>query len=130
MDEADSDVLGILNIEPAAGLEHALVFISFTEAGSGRHILRNNNRVTAVHPIPALRILLAADGIRNVPQFDTDQNKKWTDAPEDLVDKYTDQKDNFELCIRNGTDPATEIVASIPYKQMIETVKIVAKTVA
>jgi hypothetical protein len=130
LDEAASDVLGILNIGPAAGLGHALVFISFTEAGSGRRILRNNNPVSAVHPISALRILLAADVIRNLPQFDNVQSKKWADTLEDLVDKYTVQKDNFELYIRTGTDPATQVVANIPYKQMRETVKIVAKTVA
>jgi len=130
MDEAASDVLGILNIGPAAGLGHALVFISFTEAGSGRRILRKNNPVAAVHPISALRILLAVDVIRNLPQFDNIQSKKWADTLEDLVDKYTDQRDNFELYIRTGTDPPTQVVANIPYGQMRETVKIVAKTVA
>ena len=95
-----------------------------------RRILRNNNRVTAVHPIPALRILLAADVIRSLPQFDNVQSKKWADVLEDLVDKYTDRKDAFELYVRTGTDPGTQIIVNIPYRQMRETVKIVAKTVA
>jgi hypothetical protein len=130
MDEAASDILGLLNIGPAAGVCGALIFISFTEAASGKRILRNNNRVGAVHPIPALRVLLAADVIRNIPQLDYAQSKKWADSLESLVDKYLFDKDHFELYVRTGNDPERQIVATIPYKEMSETVKIVAKTVA
>lgn len=123
IDETASDVCGLLNLGPAAGIGIAALLIP----------LRKGELITIgsksdVHPIDALRVLLAADVIRNIPDLDANIANAWGDAIEGVLDKYIKEKTDFRLYSRTQSGIQWDVI--IPYDGMRETVKIVAKTIA
>jgi hypothetical protein len=128
MDETASDVCGLLNLGPAAGIGLAVLLISVTEMRTGKRNLVSSGPLSDVHPIHAIRILLAADVIRNIPDLDAHVAGMWADALEGIVDKYVDNKNEYVLYTQ--TESGRKTNAEIPYNDMRETVKIVAKTLA
>jgi len=124
IDETASDVCGLLNIGPAAGISLAALLIP----------LRGGKLVTGgpsedVHPIDSLRIFLAADVIRNTKELDVNIANTWADLLESIADKYIENKSGFYLVSQN-LDGQWHVDVAIPYKQMRETIKIVAETIA
>jgi hypothetical protein len=128
MDETASDVCGLLNLGPAAGIGLAVLLISIIEKRTGKRNLVSSGPISDVHPIHAVRVLLAADVIRNIPDLDASAASSWSDALERIVDKYIDDKNQFGLYTQTESGRRTN--AEIPYDGMRETVKIVAKTLA
>jgi hypothetical protein len=128
MDETASDVCGLLNLGPAAGIGLAVLLISITEMRTGKRNLVSSGRLSDVHPIHAIRVLLAADVIRNIPDLDAHVAGMWADALEGIVDKYIDNKNEYVLYTQ--TESGKEKNTEIPYDDMRNTVKIVAKTLA
>jgi hypothetical protein len=124
IDETASDVCGLLNIGPAAGISLAALLIP----------LRGGKLVTTgptedVHPIDGLRIFLAADVIRNIKELDLSTANAWADILEGIADKYIINKNGFFLGSQN-LDGQLHLDIAMPYKQMRETTKIVADTIA
>ena len=121
MDETASDVCGLLNLGPAAGIGIATLLIPIR---GGR--LLSQGWYDDVHPIDALRVLLAADVIRKIPDLDVNVANAWGDALERIVDKYISDKNEFTL-ITDIEGNGENVI--IPYDAMRETIKIVAKTI-
>jgi hypothetical protein len=124
MDETASDVCGILNLGPASGIGLAALLIP----------LRKGKLITVgpsddVHPIDALRVMLAADVVRDIPDLDAEVANAWADALESIVERYVTDKDDFRLYSLTQSGKV-HWDAIMPYDGMRETVKIVAKTIA
>jgi hypothetical protein len=124
IDETASDVCGLLNIGPAAGISLAVLLIS----------LRGGKLVTVdssddVHPIDALRIFLAADVIRNTKELDINTANTWADTFESIADKYIENKSEFHL-VSQTLDGQWHVDVAMPHKQMRETTKTVAESIA
>lgn len=115
LDEISSDVCGLLNYGPAAGVGLANLLIPLR---GGKLIAEGPT--SDVHPIDAVRLLVAADVIRNIPDLDVKTADVWADALERIVDKYISNKTEFKL----GS------ITRIPYDGMSATAKIVAQTIA
>jgi|SRR5215216_539333 len=123
IDETASDICGLLNLGPAAGIGIAALLIPIR---GGKLI--SEGWYDDVHPIDALRVLLAADVIRDIRDLDINIAKAWGEALERIVDKYITNKNEFTLVTDTPSGKYTSVV--IPYDAMRETIKIVAKTVA
>lgn len=76
-DETASDVMGILNMGPAAGIGLIGYFRGLNGAWSGKPVLRNTGPEHAPHPVDLLRGYLAA-GVVRLLHFD--QADSWADA--------------------------------------------------
>lgn len=124
IDETASDVCGLLNIGPAAGLSLAALLIPLR---GGKLVSRGNSK--DVHPIDALRIFLAADVIRNTKELDVNIANAWANLLESIADKYIDDKSAFYLLSQN-TNRTLHVDAAMPHKLMRETIKIVGDTIA
>ena len=61
--------------------------------------------------------------------MDVNIANKWADVIENITDKYIENKSGFYLVSQN-LDGQWHIDVAIPYKQMHETIKIVAETIA
>lgn len=124
IDETASDVCGLLNIGPGAGISLALLLISL-EGGS----LSNVTTYDDPHPIDALRIFLAADVIRNTNDLDANMANAWADNFENIANKYIQKKDGFYLASQT---PDGKCYANVimPFDQMRQTTKTVAQTIA
>ena len=61
--------------------------------------------------------------------MDVNIANKWADVIESIADKYIENKSGFYLVSQN-LDGQWHIDVAIPYKQMHETIKIVAETIA
>jgi len=123
IDETASDVCGLLNLGPAAGIGLATLLIP----------LREDKLITVgekddVHPIDALRIFLAADTIRFLPDLDAGVANAWADAIERIADKYITNKNEFRLYTRTRTGVRWDAI--LPFAGMRETVRIVADAIA
>ena len=123
IDETASDVCGLLNLGPAAGIGIASLLIPIR---GGK--LLSEGWYDDVHPIDALRVLLAADVIRDIPDLDVNIANAWGDALERIAEKYITNKNEFKLGTEIPSGIYTNVV--IPYDGMRETIKIVAKTIA
>ncbi len=124
MDETASDVLGILNLGPAAGISLAVLLTSY-----GEGVLYNIGLKTDEHPIDALRVYLAAEVIRGIEDLDANIANTWADALEQIVETYSRDKSNFRLFTPISPDDF-RIDVVIPYDGMREIVKIVARAIA
>jgi hypothetical protein len=125
IDETASDVCGILNLGPAAGVGLATLLIPLR-----RGMLTNASPSADVHPIDSLRMLLAADVVRDLPDLYEKRAKAWADILEDIVKRYSkDQKKDFRLYTETfGGDPHWDDI--MPYDAMRSTVKLVAEAIA
>jgi len=123
MDESASDVCGILNLGPSAGLALAVLSIS-----SSHGYLGNSNTLRNEHPIDALRMFLAADVIRgisaqSIPPLDPKIAEGWGNKLEEISMNYLKNKNEFLL-----EDDTNSIV--IPFEPMREIIKTVANSIA
>lgn len=84
IDETASDVLGILNTGPAAGVGMIGYFRGLNNAYSGKPTLRNTGSTNGPHPADILRGYLAAETVRLL-QFDN--ASEWADALMEETDK-------------------------------------------
>jgi hypothetical protein len=84
IDETASDVMGILNMGPAAGIGLIGFFRGLNAAFGNGPILRNNGPSTDVHPADIVRGYLAAAVVRLLEFSDHDA---WADALESETDK-------------------------------------------
>lgn len=83
VDETASDVLGILNMGPAAGAGLIAYFRGLRLATTGRDSLATDGQWRSAHPIDALRAYLAA---HTVSLLSFKGSKKWADALWKLAD--------------------------------------------
>ena len=124
IDETASDVCGLINLGPAAGVGLAVLLIP----------IRNNtlptvNHVEDVHPIDALRIFLAAEVVEDIPDLELSLARAWSKALAAVADQYIPNKSGFGLySVDAAGNPYWEAV--IPYEPMLETVRVVASTIA
>jgi hypothetical protein len=123
IDETASDVCGLLNLGPAAGIGIACLLIPIR---GGK--LLSEGWYDDVHPIDALRVLLAADVIRDIPDLDVNIANAWGDALELIAEKYITNRNEFKLITESPSGIYTNVI--IPYDGMREVIKIVAKTIA
>jgi hypothetical protein len=123
IDETASDICGLLNLGPAAGIGIAALLIPIRDGK-----LLSEGWYDDVHPIDALRVLLAADVIRDIRDLDINIAKAWGELLERIVDKYITNKNEITLVTDTPAGKYTSVV--IPYEAMRQTIKIVAKTVA
>ena len=123
MDETASDVCGILNLGPAAGIGIAALLIPI-RGGKLVNALGSQD----VHPIDALRIFLAADVIRGIKELDVKVAAEYADTLESIVDNYITSKDDFGLF--SNTFGGVHWDVLMPYEGMRETVNVVAETIA
>lgn len=123
IDEAASDVCSLLNLGPAAGIGLAAILIPL---GNGKLI--TEGPTSDDHPIHALRILLAADVIRAMPDLDANVANAWADGLESIVDNYITDKNDFRLYSKRLVGKYYEV--TMPYEGMREIVKILAETIA
>ena len=129
MDETASDVLGSLNLGPAFGIGLALLFSSpnkFTD----KPLLRTRRPIEDLHPIQSLRVLLAAETIKNIPELDNEIANNWADFLETIAYKYIENKENFELYVTNRVTKTQKTVVTIPHDILKKTLPILAKTIA
>ncbi|MGG1660363.1 hypothetical protein [Brevibacillus sp. NRS-1366] len=84
LDETASDVLGILNTGPAAGIGLIGYFRGLNQAYTGKPVLRNTGSQNDPHPADILRGYLAAETVRLL-QFDNATD--WADALQEETDK-------------------------------------------
>jgi hypothetical protein len=129
MDETASDVLGSLNLGPAFGIGLALLFRSpntFTDKPK----LRTRRPIEDVHPIHTLRVLLAAQTIKNIPELDSEIANNWAEFLEGIAYKYIENKENFELYVTNRATKTENTVITIPHHIMKKTLPILSKTIA
>jgi hypothetical protein len=130
IDETASDVCGLLNIGPAAGISLANLLISREDIVNGEKKLANivpskrEDGSNERHPIDALRIYLAGDVIRSIQELDIHTANRWGDTFESIADKYVKDKSGFYLVSENNVD------VKMPYREFRETIKIVAETIA
>ncbi|VVB87287.1 Uncharacterised protein [uncultured archaeon] len=124
MDETASDVCGLLNLGPAAGVGLSVLLIPIR----GGKLIPYGPAMD-VHPIDALRLFLAADVIRGMPDLDVNTANAWGDALDGIADKYISNKNGFGLYSKTQNGDV-HWDAIMPYNGMRETVKIVANTIA
>lgn len=84
IDETASDVLGILNTGPAAGIGLIGYFRGLNQAYTGKPVLRNTGSQNDPHPADLLRGYLAAETVR---QLHFDNAVDWADALLEETDK-------------------------------------------
>jgi hypothetical protein len=123
IDEAASDVCAVLNLGPSAGIRLATLLIPLREMR-----LSNSSPSSSSHPIDTLRILLAADVVRELPDLDSKIARACADLLERIVDKFKDKTNNFTLYTQTLAEAHTD--DKMPYKEMRKIVQIVADTVA
>src|SRR5919109_1823902 len=123
IDEAASDVCAVLNLGPSAGIGLATLLIPLREMR-----LSNASPSSSSHPIDTLRILLAADVVRELPDLDAKIAKAWADLLEGIVDKFGDKTNKFTLYTQKLGEVHTD--DKMPYNEMREIVRIVADTIA
>ncbi|HEY7079855.1 MAG TPA: hypothetical protein VH500_09145 [Nitrososphaeraceae archaeon] len=123
IDETASDVCGLLNIGPAAGISLAVLLITLHKG-----TLLTVNSFDNVHPIDALRIFLAADVIRNTKELNVNISNMWANYFESIVEKYVENNKGFYL-FSQTLDGKLHVDVEMPYNQMRETVKIVSETI-
>ena len=87
IDETASDVMGILNMGPAAGIGLIAFFRGLNAAFTGVPKLRSNGPANDVHPADILRGYLAADTVRLLEFNDA---AAWADAIEKETDNDVD----------------------------------------
>ncbi len=113
MDETASDVLGILNMGPAAGIGLIAYFRGLNAAFTGSAKLRNRGPAADPHPADIVRGYLAASTVR---LLSFDQRTEWAN----LIESETDKD-------------ATKIVlawAEVPKDKAAESARIVAEAIA
>lgn len=125
IDEAASDVCGILNLGPAAGIGLAILLIP----------LRNDTLSSAApsldgHPIDALRIFLAADVVRQLPELSVRRADQWANILESIIEQYGESEKEFFGLYTTTSNGQILWDDKIPYDGMRQTVKIVAEAVA
>jgi hypothetical protein len=120
--EIIADVLGILNFGPASAIAYAVL----ATALSNNNKLRSEGSARDEHPVDVLRILMAADLVREISSLNVNIRNTWSDALIRIVDEYASNKDKITLGQRTpfGFRPTVEF----PFEPMRETTKIVAKT--
>jgi hypothetical protein len=125
IDETASDVCGILNLGPAAGLGLATLIIPLRE-----NKLSNIAPSADIHPIDSLRILLAADVVRQLPDLHLKRANAWADILEAMLKDYGDtEKKCFALYTEtSGNKIHWDDV--MPYDGMRLTVTLVAEAIA
>ena len=84
IDETASDVMGILNMGPAAGIGLIAFFRGLNAAFTGEVKLRSSGPESDVHPADILRGYLAAETVRLLEFSDA---AAWADAIEEETDK-------------------------------------------
>ncbi|MFL6446483.1 MAG: hypothetical protein ACJ746_02130 [Bryobacteraceae bacterium] len=84
IDETASDVLGILNMGPAAGIGLIGYFRGLQAAFTGRASLRNTGPASDLHPADILRGFLAAETVRQLSFADA---QDWADVLDNETDK-------------------------------------------
>ena len=126
MDETASDVLGTLNLGPAFGIGLALLFSSPSNFVLDKPKLRSRLPIYDVHPIHSLRVLLAAEVVRNIPELDRITAYYWADLLEKVAYRYIENTEEFELYDRS----TEKSIVKIPHSSMKRTLPIVAKTIA
>lgn len=84
IDETASDVLGILNMEPAAGIGLIGYFRGLNAAFTGTATLRNDGSRRDLHPADIVRGYLAAETVRCLS---FNEANKWGDRLEEETDK-------------------------------------------
>jgi hypothetical protein len=84
IDETASDVMGILNMGPAAGIGLVVYFRGLNATFTGRPVLRNDGPISDPHPADILRGFLAAATVR-VLSFDG------APAWADVIDQETEK---------------------------------------
>jgi hypothetical protein len=84
IDETAADVLGILNMGPAAGIGLVGYFRGLNKAFTGRAILRNEGPANDPHPADIVRGYLAAETVALLP---FSQSGAWSKAIADETDK-------------------------------------------
>jgi len=84
IDETASDVMGILNMGPAAGIGLIGYFRGLNKAFTGRAELRNNGPANDTHPADIVRGYLAAE---TVALLDFSQSAAWAKIIADETDK-------------------------------------------
>ena len=119
--EIVADVLGILNFGPSSAIAYAVL----AAALSGNK-LRSEGRASDTHPVDVLRVLMAADLVKEISSLNANIRNAWSDALIRIVDKYASNKDKITLghITPFGFRPTVEF----PFEPMRETTKIVAKT--
>jgi hypothetical protein len=124
IDETASDVCGLINLGPAAGVGLAVLLIPIRNG-----TLPTVNHVEDEHPIDALRILLAAEVVRDIPDLELSLAQTWNKSLNAVADRYIPDTSRFALYSLDSTgNPYWEVV--VPYEPMQETVRVVASTIA
>jgi len=121
IDETASDVLGILNMGPAAGIGFIGYFRGLNAAFSGEPILRNNGSKTDVHPADILRGYLAAS---TVELLSFDGAKHWSEVIEAETNKDLSEirLGGIEISAEDAKNSA-QIVASVIAKAKLESLE-------
>lgn len=122
IDETASDVLGILNMGPAAGMGLVAYFRGLRAAsGDGRAKLGNHGSSLAAHPIDMLRAYLAAS---TVQLCSFSEAKAWAKVIEDEADKDLEQLRIDHLPINaDVARESAEIVAETIVKQKLHSLE-------
>jgi hypothetical protein len=128
IDETASDVCGVLNLGPAAGIGLATLLIPLRARQNLKMRLSNSCPSSSFHPIDTLRILLAADVVRELPDLDVKIANAWADVLENIVKEYRENEN--ELILYTETADNVHGDDKMPYEGMREIVKIVADTIA
>jgi hypothetical protein len=123
IDEAASDVCAVLNLGPSAGIGLAALLIPLRKMK-----LSNSSPSSSSHPIDTLRILLAADLVRELPDLDAKIAKAWADLLERIVDKFKEKTNKFTLYTQKLAE--VHVDDKMPYKEMRKIVRKVADTIA
>jgi hypothetical protein len=125
IDEAASDVCGILNLGPAAGIGLATLLIPLRKG-----ILPSTAPSSDIHPIDALRILLAADVVRQLPDLRVERANAWADILEDIVNRFGESEKKFFALYTETLDNNFHWDDKMPYDGMRRTVTLVAEAIA
>lgn len=125
IDETASDVCGILNLGPAAGIGLAALLIPLREG-----VLTNTAPSADIHPIDSLRILLAADVVSQLPDLDSKRAEEWSNILEDIVMRYGDKENKSFALYTQISGNRTHFDDIMPYDAMRSTVTLVAEAIA
>ncbi|ARJ25315.1 hypothetical protein [Bacillus mycoides] len=118
IDETASDILGVLNLGPAAAIGLVGYFRGLNAAFTGEEILRNHGSGDDPHPADILRGYLGAYA---VGLLEFDQAKEWEKVIESEVDKDLSeiQLDGVIVNIKKAKESAKLVASTIMKKKLI-----------
>ncbi|RKN55042.1 MULTISPECIES: hypothetical protein [Bacillus] len=118
IDETASDVLGVLNLGPAAAIGLVGYFRGLNAAFTGEAVLKNHGFGDGPHPVDILRGYL---GAYSVGLLEFDQAKEWEKVIEAEVDKDLSeiQLDGVIINIDKAKQSAKQVAITIMKKKLI-----------